>query len=282
MGLTDLVMHEIDTGGTKPIRQGLRLQPLAMIPAIDEHLENMLKQRLIEPSRSEWASNVVMVNKKDGTLRFCVDYRKLNSATIKYVYPLPRIDACLDTLAGSQWFSTFDLRAGYHQVRLHPRDAHKTTFVTRRGSFQFRVSPFGHCNAPATFERLMDLVLSGLNYEVLLVYLDDIIVFLSDLEEHLKRLEMLFQRLAVAGLKLKPSKCHLLQKKVLFLGHRVNGDGISTDGDKISQVDTWPVPQNLKDVRSFLGLCSYYRKYVKNFARVAEPLHALTHKGREV
>lgn len=280
MGLTDLVTHEIETGGNRPIRQGLRPQPLAMIPAIDQHLEEMLGQGLIEPSKSEWASNVVMVKKKDGTLRFCVDYRKLNSVTVKDVYPLPRIDACLDTLAGSQWFSTFDLRAGYHQVKLHPRDAHKTTFLTRRGSFQFRVLPFGLCNAPATFERLMDLALSGLNYEVLLVYLDDIIVFSSDLEEHFRRMELLFQRLAAAGLKLKPSKCHLLQREVLFLGHRVNAQGISTDADKINLVDKWPVPRNLKELRSFLGLCSYYRKYVRDFARTAEPLHALTRKGR--
>ena len=120
MGLTDLVTHEIETGGNRPIRQGLRPQPLAMIPAIDQHLEEMLGQGLIEPSKSEWASNVVMVKKKHGTLRFCVDYRKLNSVTVKDDYPLPRIDACLDTLAGSQWFSMFDLRAGYHQVKLHP------------------------------------------------------------------------------------------------------------------------------------------------------------------
>ena len=136
-------------------------------------------------------------------------------------------------------------RAGYHQVKLHPRDAHKTTFLTRRGSFQFRVLPFGLCNAPATFERLMDLALSGLNYEVLLVYLDDIIVFSSDLEEHFRQMELLFQRLAAAGLKLKPSKCHLLQREVLFLGHRVNAQGISTDADKINLVDKWPVPRNL-------------------------------------
>ena len=126
----------------------------------------------------------------------------------------------------------------------------------------------------------MDLALSGLNYEVLLVYLDDIIVFSSDLEEHFRRMELLFRRLAAAGPKLKPSKCHLLQKEVLFLGHRVNAQGISTDADKINLVDKWPVPRNMKELRSFLGLCSYYRKYVRDFARTAEPLHALTRKGR--
>ena len=256
MGKTDLVMHEIDTALNKPVRQALRPQPLSMVAEVDKQLKDMLQQKLIEPSRSEWSSNVVLVRKRDGTLRFCVDYRKLNEATVKDVYPLPRIDACLDTLAGGRWFSTFDLRAGYHQVMLHPRDAHKTTFITRRGCFQFRVLPFGLCNAPATFERLMDLVLSGLNYDILLVYLDDIIVFSNDLETHFQRLELLFNRLEAAGLKLKPSKCHLLQRKVLFLGHIITEQGSSTDPEKINMIDNWPTPKNLKEVRSFIGLCS--------------------------
>ena len=197
---------------------------------------------------------------------------------MKDVYPLPRIDSCLDALASARWFSTFDLRAGYHQVGLHPKDAHKTTFITRRGSFQFDVLPFGLCNAQATFERLMDLVMSGLNYESLLVYLDDIIVFSESLEVHLVRLELVFLRLGAAGLKLKASKCHIMQQKVLFLGHVVTPQGIATDPDKIQLVTEWPTPRNLKEVRSFVGLCSYYRRYVKDFARVAAPLHALTRK----
>ena len=279
MGRTDVVQHEIDTGDNKPVRQALRPQPLAMLPMIDEQLDEMLKLKIISPSCSEWASNVVMVKKKDESLRFCIDYRKLNEKTVKDVYPLPRIDSCLDALAGAKWFSTFDLRAGYHQVGLHPRDAHKTTFITRRGSFKFDVLPFGLCNAPATFERLMDLVMSGLNYESLLVYLDDIIVFSETLEVHLVRLELVFLRLEAAGLKLKASKCHIMQQKVLFLGHVVTPQGIATDPDKIQLVTEWPTPRNLKEVRSFVGLCSYYRRYVKDFARVAAPLHALTRKG---
>ena len=279
MGRTELVRHEIDTGDNKPVRQTLRPQPLAMLGAIDEHLRKMLQQGLIVPLHSDWSSNVFMVKKRDRLLRFCIDYRKLNEKTVKDVYPLPRIDGCLDTLAGSHWFSTFDLRAGYHQVALHPRDVHKTTFITRRGSYQLTVLPFGLCNAPATFERLMDLVLSGLNYEVLLVYLDDIIIFSKDLNVHFLRLELLFLRLEAAGLKLKPSKCHILQTRVLFLGHVVSAEGISTAPDKINLVKSWPRPTNVREVRSFVGLCSYYRRYVHDFARIAEPLHALTRKN---
>ena len=207
----------------------------------------MLGQVLIEPSKSGWASNVVMV-KKDGTLRFCVDYRKLNSVTVKDVYPLPRIDACSDTLAGSQWFSTFDLRAGYHQVKLHPRDAHKTTFLTRRGSFQFRVLPFGLCNARHIRTADGTLRSAGWTMKYCWYTWTTSSCFSSDLEEHFRRMELLFQRLA-AGLKLNPSKCHLLQREVLFLGHRVNAQGISTDADKINLVDKWPVPRNLKELR---------------------------------
>ena len=143
----------------------------------------MLEQDIIEVS-IEMSSNVVMVDKRDGTLRFCVDYRKLNEKTTKDVYPLPRIDTCLDALGGSAWFSTFDFRSGYHQLALDPKDAHMTTFITRQGSFKFKVLPFGLCNASSTFQRLMDLVLSGLNYDICLVYLDDIIAFSKNLQTH--------------------------------------------------------------------------------------------------
>ena len=209
LGFTDLVQHEIDTGNEAPVRQALRRQPLTMLPIIDQQVNEMLRQNLIEDSCSAWASNVVLVTKKDGTPRFCIDYRALNNKTVKDAYPLPLISECLDTLGGAQWFSTFDLRAGYHQVAVHPRDRPKTAFVTRGGSYQFRVLPFGLSNSPGCFSRLMNLVMKGLNFVICLIYLDDIIVFATDIETHLQRLEQVLRRLESVNLKLKPSKCHI-------------------------------------------------------------------------
>jgi len=279
LGSTSIVQHRIDTGENRPFHQPLRPQPRAQLPVIDKLLDEMQHQGVIEPCQSSWASNIVLVKKKDGSIRFCVDYRKLNSLTTKDAYPLPRIDGCLDTLSGSAWYSTFDLRSGFHQVAMDPRDVNKTTFICHRGTFRFPKMPFGLCNAPATFQRLMDTVLSGLNYEICLAYLDDIIVFSNDLETHLQRLERLFVRLREANLKLKPSKCCMLQKRVTFLGYTISQAGVGTDPEKIAAVKDWPIPQNLRQCRAFIGLCQYYRRFVPNFSGIAAPLHALTKKG---
>ena len=279
LGSTDIVQHEINTGTQRPFKQSLRPQPRARLPVIDNLIDEMQSQGIIEPCQSEWASNIVLVTKKDGSIRFCVDYRKLNSLTEKDAYPLPRIETCLDTLSGAAWFSTFDLRSGFHQVKVNPRDANKTTFTCHRGTFRFPRMPFGLCNAPATFQRLMDTVLLGLNFEICLAYLDDIILYSSDLQSHMERLERLFQRLREANLKLKPSKCRILQKRVSFLGYVVSETGVGTDPEKIEAVRNWPVPTNLRQSRAFVGLCQYYRRFVPNFSAIAAPLHALTKKG---
>ena len=187
-------------------------------------LNDMLDNGIIEPSTGPWAFPIVLVRKKDGGVRFCIDFRKLNQNTQKDAQPLPRIDETLDALDGACYFSTLDLASGYWQVELHPKDKEKTAFVTPFGFYQFRVMPFGLCNAPATFQRLVERVLAGLHLSSCLVYLDDIIVYSTcrSVEEHLTLLGEVFAHLRKAGLKIKPSKCHLLQTSVFYLGHVVS------------------------------------------------------------
>jgi len=172
-------LHRIDTADAKPVRRQLRRHPPAHRDAISQQVDDYLKQGVIEPTSSPWASNLVLVRKKDGSYRCCVGYRAPNSVTRKDAYPLPRIDSCLDALASAKWLSTFDLRSAYHHVKVNPFDADKTAFICPKGMFKFRRMPFGLCNAGATFQRLMDIAMSGLHFQPCLVYLD-IIVFFRD------------------------------------------------------------------------------------------------------
>ena len=280
VGRATLVEHRIRTGDHPPIRQAPRRLAPHRRQLVDTEVDKMLEGGTIEPAEGPWASPVVLVKKKDGSMRFCVDYRRLNQVTVKDAYPLPRIDDSLDTLAGSCWFSTMDLVSGYWQVAMAPEDREKTAFSTHRGLFQFTVMPFGLCNAPGTFERLMEVAMRGLQWSSCLVYLDDIVVFSRDFESHLQRLGDVLGRLEDAGLKVKPSKCHLARRKVSFLGHVVSEEGIQTDPRKVEAVKDWPSPASLTEVRSFLGLAGYYRSFVPDFATVAKPLTALADKGR--
>ena len=241
-GRTDKIKHAINTGDAAPVRQQVRRIPPVRREEARRLLSEMLKKDVIKPSSSPWASPIVLVQKKDGSVRFCVDYRKVNALTRKDAYPLPRVDDTLDTLSGSKWFSTLDLISGYWQVEMDDKDREKTAFCTPDGLFEFKVMPFGLCNAPATFQRLMDMVLAGLQWTNCLVYLDDVIVVGRTFKEHLRNLRAVFGRLRAAGLKLQPKKCHLCSPKVEFLGHIVSADGVSTDPQKLDKVANWPVP----------------------------------------
>lgn len=208
-------------------------------------------------------------------MRFCVDYRPLNSVTKKDSYPLPRID---ESLSGSSWFSSLDLRSGYWQVPLSPDARPKTAFCTGRRLWQFRVLSFGLCNAPATFERLMDKVLSGIPRQECLVYLDDILVHEDSFQAALGSLRRVLLKVAAAGLKLHPDKCCFMRRELEFLGHKIGGDGICTAEEKVQAVRDWPTPTNLQELKSFIGLASYYRRFVRGFSCIAAPLFHLQRK----
>ena len=281
LGRTNVVKHKICVENEKPIKQPPRRFPPILAETVDKEVESMMKRGIVQPSHSSWSSGVVLVKKKDGSMRFCVDYRCLNKATIKDAYPLPRVDDSIDKLAGAKWFNTLDLFAGYWQVEMDDMDRQKTAFATRKGLFEFTVMPFGLCNSGATFERLMETVLSGLHWDICLVYIDDVIVIGKTFEEALDNLCTVFDRLKAAGLKLKSKKCQLFKREVLFLGYLITDKGITTDSEKVKAVQQWPEPINATEVRSFLGLCGYYRKFINKFAVIARPLHRLTEKGRE-
>ena len=278
LGNTPLLEHGIETHGP-PLRQPYRRQNPAVRREEMTQVQQMLSSNVIRPSNSPWASPVVMVRKKDGSLRFCVDFRQLNAATVKDAHPLPRIDDLLDALHGAKWFSTLDLKSGYWQVPIAEQDKEKTAFRTSSGQlFEFNQVPFGLCNAPATFSRLMDRVLAGLHWETCLFYLDDIIVFSSTWEEHLARLREVFERLRQAKLKLGAAKCTFATKEVSYLGHRVTEEGLLPDPSLLAAIRDIPPPTTATEVRSFLGLAGYYRRYVKGFAAIAAPLFSLTRK----
>lgn len=279
IGHVSVAQHEIDVGDARPVRQRLRRQPPAHLAAIDEHVENMLRQGIIESSKSPWSANLIMVKKKTGEYRCCVDFRMLNDLTKKDAYALPRIDMCLDALSESAWFTTLDLRNSYYQIELNPRDREKTSFMCKKGQFQFTRMPMGLCNSGATFQRVMDLVLSGLAYEICLAYIDDIIVFSRTLSEHFERLEIVLKKIIEAGLKVRPSKSQIMQKSVGFLGHIVSEAGVKAHPEKTRQILEWGVPTCVRDVRAFVGVTSYYRKFVKGYATRVAPLTALLRKN---
>jgi hypothetical protein len=277
LGQTTVVQHTIETGEAQPIKQRPRRVPPFQQHFVDETVKELLEKNLIKESQSPWSSPIVLAKKSDGSFRLCVDYRRLNSCTVKSAQPLPRIDDTLSKLSGSVYFSCLDCASGYWQVGVSPEDQAKTSFVTGVHQYEWRAMPFGLTGAPATFTRLMNRVLGDL--EFCLVYLDDIIVHSSSFKEHVQQLEEVLSRLGAANLKLKPSKCKLFRNMAKFLGHVVTAEGISTDPGKVKKVAEWPQPTSVSEVRSFMGLATYYQKFVPDFANVAAPLHNLTRKN---
>ncbi|CAH9107428.1 unnamed protein product, partial [Cuscuta europaea] len=264
--------------GTAPISKApYRMAPKEM-QELKEQLEELLEKGYIRPSVSPWGAPVLFVKKKDGSLRLCIDYRELNQATIKNKYPLPRIDDLFDQLKGACTFSKIDLRSGYHQVRIAEKDVPKTAFRTRYGHYEFTVMPFGLTNAPAVFMDLMNRVFRPYLDTFVVVFIDDILVYSKTPEDHEKHLRLTLQTLRENQLYAKLSKCDFWQDRVAFLGHIITQEGVSVDPSKIKAVIEWRAPTSVTDVRSFLGLAGYYRRFVKDFSKIARPLTNLTKK----
>ena len=270
------ITHSIDTENHPPINCAPYRPSHKDRPIISQHIKEMLQNRVIEPSKSPWAFPIVLVPKKDGSIRFCVDYRKLNAITVKDSYALPRIYDALASLSGNKYFSSLDMFAGYWQIPMTESDKDKTSFITSDGLYRFNVMAFGLTNAPATFQRYMDAVLAGLKWNILLVYIDDVLVYSPTFESHLKDLETVIDRLIESNLQLKPSKCQLFQRELVYLGHLVSADGIRPDPKKIKAIVAMPTQSDVTGVRSFLGMCGFYRNYVYNFAKICQPLYDLT------
>lgn len=286
LNYTSVLKHRIPTVNEIPIHTRQYRFPVIHKDEINKQVNELLEQEIIKPSKSPYNTPVWIVPKKADSKgnkrwRMVLDFRELNDKTVGDAYPLPNITEILDQLGGAKYFSVFDLASGFHQIRMHPDDSHKTAFSTPHGHYEFDRMPFGLKNAPATFQRLMDLVLTGMQGNEIFVYLDDIVLYSSSLTEHAIKFEKLATRLRQANLKLQPDKCELLRKEVTYLGHIIGENGVRPDPKKIEAVQNFPVPKNAKNVKQFLGLAGYYRRFIKGFSKIAKPLTNLLKKDSD-
>jgi hypothetical protein len=266
--------------GTQPIKEPLRRASEHELKIQKEYIEVNLKKGFIVPSEAPWASALTLAPKKDGSERVCVDYRKLNNATIKDAYPLPLISELQDRTAGAQWFTKYDLRGAYNLIRVAEEDEDKTTFRSRYGSYKYRVMPFGLTNAPGTFQRHLNHVLERYLDDFCIVYLDDILVYSKTLEEHIQHNIKVLEQLKKYHLLVKGEKCAFHQKEVSFLGCIISTEGLRMDPDKTRAIVEWPTPTTVKEVQSFLGMAQYNRKFIKGFSAITTPLSELTRKDQ--
>ncbi len=282
LGKCEIIKHEIKVD---PYQQPIRQRAYRVGPkqreAMDSILDDLIDQHIIEESISPWGAPCLLVQKKNNAgFRMVVDYRKLNKCLSLDAHPLPTPAESLDSIGANSpgYFTALDLASGFNQIVIDERSRPYTAFRTHRGLFQYTRLPQGLRNSPATFQRVMEACLRGLNYKMCLIYMDDVIIFSRTFDEHLKHIQQVFDCLRRANLKLKPNKCFFARRKIHYLGHIVSQHGIEPDPDKVSAVKDYPTPRNVKDLRSFLGLSGYYRKFIKGYSGIAAPLYALTKK----
>ena len=274
IGKCDVTSHKIDVyPGSRPVKLPNRRMPLHYKEDLREKLDAFLEKDLITPCHSPYSAPAMLVPKKNGKLRLVIDYRQLNNQTIKSCWPIPSIEEIFDTLEGSAYFTTIDMSWGFYQLPMDIKSQDLTAFSTPFGSFKWLRMPMGLTGSPNTFQSLMECVLMGLTWKITVPYLDDCIIFSKTAEEHLERLRQVFERFRAANLKINPTKCEFFKTRVPFLGHIISKEGLEADPEKVAAVKNFPIPTSPTEVKSFLGLCSHYRRYVQNFADIARPLH---------
>ena len=281
IGLCNILKHKIDTGNSKPIAMPFRRIPEGLNEKVDNLVNDLLDRNIIRESNSPWAAPIVIVPKKNGDIRMCVDYRGLNMSTERPIYPIPDSRQLFDTLSGAKYFSFLDLSNGYYNLEVEEKDKKKTAFITRRGQFEFNRLPFGLCGAPATFQKLMNVILKDVNYQKCLIYLDDVLIFSNSFHNHVKNVKIILEKLRLSGVKLSPTKCFFFKKELAYLGHVISDKGIHTDPGKIEKLQKWERPKNLKELQKFLGFCNYYRNFVKDYTEIALPLENLLNSKSE-
>ena len=276
IGCTDATEHIIELLGEEPFKEKFWWIALPLLDEVREHLQEMLDGGAIQPSQSAWWNTVVLVQKKDGGLWFCIDFRRLNTRTKKDSYPLPQMQEMMESMVEAQFFSTMDLKSRFWQVKMSEKSRHYTAFtIGSMGIFEFLWMPYGLCNTLATFQRFMQNCLGELNLTYALIYLDDVIVFSRTEEEHLIWLRAVFEHFREHGLELKPSKCDFLWKEITFLGHKVLEEGMKPGDEGLRSIAEMAPPRNYTEIRRFLGATRFFRHFIKNYTRIARPLNDL-------
>ena len=276
MGCTDTTEHVIELTKSEPFKERFRRIAPPLMEEVRQHLQEMLDGGAIRPSNSPWCNAVVLVRKKDGTLRFCIDFWRLNDRTKKDAHPMPRMPEIMESMVGAKIFSCMDLKSGFWQVKMAEESRQYTAFtVGSLGVCEFLRMPFSLCNAPATFQRLMQNCLGELNLTYALVYLDDVVVFSDTEEEHLLRLRAVLDRFREHGLKLKPSKCHFFKTEISYLGHQVSAAGMKPGNENVQGIAEMAPPKTFTEIRRYLGATGFYRRFIKGYANIARPLQDL-------